>query len=94
MLARVTDSANLHLALGLLLVPLAMVAFGSLLMWMNRIYLQVTGVMARLEAEDDEPRQFRGPLELMLLGSFALAVIAFLVYTIFVGDPIPQHQVL
>ena len=94
MLARVTDSANLHLALSLMLVPLAMVGFGAVLLWMNRVYLQVTGVIARLEAEDDEPKHLRGPLEVMLLGSFAIAVIAFLIYTILIGEPIPQNQVI
>lgn len=93
-LSRATKSANLHFVLGLFLVPLAMVAFGSLLIWMNRIYLQVTGIFARLEADDDEPVYIRGPLEVMLLGSFAIAVITFLIFTIFIGDPIPQNQVI
>ena len=93
-LSRATSSANLHFVLGLLLVPLAMVVWGSLLIWMNRIYLQVTGMFARVEADDDEPLQIRGPLEVMLLGSFAIAVITFLIFTIFIGDPIPQNQVI
>ena len=93
-LSHATDSATLHLSLGLLLVPLAMVAWGSLLLWMNRLYLQVTGVLARLDVDDEGPRRVRGPLEPMLVASFVLALIAFLGFTIFIGDPIPQHQVL
>ena len=94
MLSRATESATLHLTLGLLLVPLAMVVFGSLLLWMNRLYLQVTGVLARLEGPEDEPVRLRGPLEAMLVASFVIALIAFLFFTIFIGDPIPQNQVI
>src|SRR4051794_2163087 len=94
MLSRATDSATLHLTLGLLLVPLAMIVFAQLLLWMNRLYLQVTGVLARLDSGDDEPLRLRGPLEPMLLASFVIAVIAFLCFAIFIGDPIPQRQVV
>ena len=93
-LSRATESATLHLSLGLLLVPVAMVAFGSLLLWMNRLYLQVTGVLARLDRQDDEPVRLRGPLEPMLVASFVIALVAFLFFTIFIGDPIPQNQVI
>jgi hypothetical protein len=93
-LARVVDSATLHLGLGLILVPVAMVGFGSLLLWMNRVYLRVTGVLTRWEEEDDEPRRVRGPLEPLLLGSFLIAVIALLYFLAFIGGDIPQHQVL
>jgi hypothetical protein len=92
-LGRVVDSATLHLGLGLILVPAAMAGFGSLLLWMNRIYLRVTGVLTRLE-EDDEPHRLRGPLEPLLLGSFMLAVLALLYFLIFIGGDIPQHQVI
>lgn len=93
-LGKVVDSVSLHLGIGLILVPAAMVAFGSLLLWMNRVYLRVTGVLTRWEQEDDEPRRLRGPLEPLLLGSFMLAILALLYFLVFVGGDIPQHQVL
>ena len=94
MLSRATESPTLHLSLSLLLVPLAMIAFAQLLLWMNRLYLEVTGVLARLESDDNEPLRLRGPLELMLLASFVIAVIAFLCFAIFIGGPMPQRQVI
>ena len=93
-LGKVVDSVSLHLGMGLILVPVAMVAFGSLLLWMNRVYLRVTGVLTRWEEEDDEPRRLRGPLEPLLLGSFMLALLALLYFLVFIGGDIPQHQVL
>lgn len=92
-LGQVIDSATLHLGLGLILVPVAMTGFGSLLLWMNRIYLRVTGVLVRAD-EDQEPRRLRGPLEPLLLGSFLLAFLALLYFLVFIGGDIPQHQVL
>jgi hypothetical protein len=93
-LSKVVDSVTLHLGMGLILVPVAMVAFGSLLLWMNRAYLRVTGVLEPREEEDEDPRRLRGPLEPLLLGSFGLAILALFYFLIFIGGDIPQHQVL
>jgi hypothetical protein len=61
------------------------VLFGSLLFWINGIYLRVAAVIRTsagdLEpAEDDESdarRARRGPLELFLVVSLVIALVAF-----------------
>jgi hypothetical protein len=92
-LGHATDDASRHLVAGVILVPTAMFLFGALLLRLNRLYLQVTGALARWADEDDSPRHLRGPLEPMLLGSLALQVVALTVWLAFFGD-IPQVQVL
>jgi NADH:ubiquinone oxidoreductase subunit 5 (subunit L)/multisubunit Na+/H+ antiporter MnhA subunit len=67
---------------GLPMTIAAMVAFGTFLVWLNRTYLRITGVLARYEAELEEvggaPPFLRGPLEPLLVTSLvvALAVLA------------------
>ena len=71
-----------------------MVAFAPVLFWLNGLYLRVTGVLARLAADEDEtgwqPR-VRGPLEPMLMASFLIALTALLVwFFVFAENPSPQ----
>src|SRR3954465_7908858 len=51
----------------------AILLFGMLLAWINRLYLAITGVLARYEAEEEEvgvaPRYLRGPLAPLLAAS-------------------------
>jgi hypothetical protein len=91
-LAQVTEDPSLHLVSGVILVPTAMFFFAALLLRLNRLYLQVTGVIARW-GEDDERRHLRGPLEPLLLGSLMLEVVALIAWLVFFGD-VPQVQVL
>jgi hypothetical protein len=69
---------------GLPLTILAMVAFGAFLVWLNRLYLGITGVLARYEAELEEvggaPPFLRGPLEPLLVSSLVLALVVLAVW--------------
>ena len=60
--------------------------FGAFLVWLNGLYMRVTGVIAAYEAEEKEfgpgaaPRYLRGPLETLLVSSLVLAIIALFVW--------------
>jgi len=81
--SKVAGSSVEEYVLALPMTILAMILFGMFLAWLNRLYLAVTGVLARYEAEEEEfgvaPRFLRGPLEPLLVGSLvvALAVMVF-----------------
>jgi hypothetical protein len=70
--------------LALPLTVVAMVLFGAVLAWLNQLYLRVTGVIARYEAEEEEfgvaPPFLRGPLEPLLIGSLVIALAAMFVW--------------
>ena len=92
-LGELTDSGATHLVGGLLGVPLAMVLFAPVLFWLNGLYLRVTGVLARLAADEEEDwrRRVRGPLEPMLIASFLVALVGLLVwFFVFAENPSPQ----
>jgi hypothetical protein len=80
-----TSSADQFL-LDLPLTVVAMMAWGGFLVWLNHLYLRVTGVIARYRAEEEEfgpgagPRFIRGPLEPLLVGSLVIALIALVVW--------------
>src|SRR2546430_1187486 len=65
--SKVASSSAEESLLALPMTILAMMLFGMLLAWLNRLYLALTGVLARYEAEEEEfgvaPRFLRGPLE-------------------------------
>lgn len=92
-LSKLTDSFAGHFVLGLLLVPAAMALFSPALFWLNNLYLRVSGVLARLEEDERESewhRRVRGPLEPMLLTSFAVALIALTVWFFFFAENPPR----
>ncbi|CAN5600752.1 hypothetical protein BH10ACT11_BH10ACT11_15120 [soil metagenome] len=83
LLGKVVDSSSIHFILGLIGVPLAMVLFAPVLFWLNALYLRVTGVLARMEADEEEfgwSRRTGGPLEPMLFVSFVVAAVALFVW--------------
>jgi hypothetical protein len=90
-LSKATDDGAAHFVAGLIGVPLAMALFSPVLFWLNGLYLRVTGVIARLEADEEEAgwqRRVRGPLEPLLLLSFAIALVALTVwFFVFAEDP-------
>jgi hypothetical protein len=95
-LSKATDDAPTHFVGGLLGVPLMMALTAPILFWLNGLYLRVTGIIARLEAEEEETgwhRRVRGPLEPMLAISFGVAVVALAVW-FFVFAKNPPHQVI
>jgi hypothetical protein len=78
-LGQLTDDRTTHFVAGLIGVPLAMVLFANVLFWLNGLYLRVTGVAARREADLRETgwqRRAGGPLEPMLFVSLAIAIVA------------------
>ena len=88
-LSKATDSFAGHFVLGLIGVPVAMALFSIVLFWLNGLYLRVTGVIARLEAEEEETgwqRRIRGPLEPMLLFSFVIALVALTIWFFFFAE--------
>jgi ABC-type dipeptide/oligopeptide/nickel transport system permease component len=95
-LGELTDSFPTHFVGGLLGVPIAMAAFSPVLFWLNGLYLRVTGILARLAADEEESgwhRRVRGPLEPMLMASFLVALVALFVW-FFVFAENPPRQVI
>ncbi|HEX2129701.1 MAG TPA: hypothetical protein VHF58_10845 [Solirubrobacterales bacterium] len=90
-LSKATEDFAAHVVGGLIGVPLAMALFSPLLFWLNGLYLRVTGVISRLEADDEEAgwqRRVRGPLEPLLLISFLIAAVALSVwFFVFAENP-------
>lgn len=93
-LGQATDSFTAHFVLGLLLVPLAMAMFSPVLFWLNGLYLRVTGVLQRLEQDERESGwrgRARGPVEPMLFGSLAIALVALTVWFFFFAQNPPRQ---
>jgi hypothetical protein len=82
--SKVVGSSGEEYLLGLPMTIAAMILFGMALVWLNRLYLRVTGVVARYEAEQEEfgvaPHFLRGPLEPLLVGSLVIALVAMFVW--------------
>ena len=92
LLGTATDASAVHLLVGLMGVPAAMALWGSLLAWLNMLYLRVSGILAALEAEQQETgwhRRVSGPLEPMLIASFALCVVVFSFWFFVADKPSP-----
>ena len=95
-LSKMTDDGPTHFVGGLLGVPVMMALCSPILFWLNGLYLRVTGIIARLEAEEEETgwhRRVRGPLEPMMAISFVVAAVALAVW-FFVFAKNPPHQVI
>lgn len=78
--SKLSDSLAGHLLIALPLTLSAMIAWGTFLFWLNALYLRVTGVLIEPEDPEEQPRQIRGPLEPLLVGSLVIAIVAFLVW--------------
>ena len=88
-LARVTDSPAHHFVLGLIGVPLAMVVFAPLLLWVNTLYLRVTG-----EYEHVHPRRRpHGPLEPILIACLVVAIVALSVWFFVFAQTAPRQVI-
>jgi hypothetical protein len=90
-LSPLSESKGYHLGIALLGVPAAMISVGVALLWVNRLYLRITGGWGL--DEDGSPRRFRGPLESILVWSLLVALVA-LVFWFFVFAENPSPQVL
>lgn len=89
-----TDSFGYHFVIALPMTLSAMVIWALFLAWLNRLYLRVTGVLARAaEYEDEEgwTRRLRGPLEPLLATWFLIAIAGLIVwFFLFAENPSPQ----
>lgn len=91
---KVAHSGTEHYLLALPMTAAAMLAWGLALIWLNGLYLRVTGVIARVRAEEEEfgpgsgPRFLRGPLEPLLIGSLVIALISLSIWFLFIAHGI------
>jgi cytochrome b561 len=89
-----TSTAAEHFLLALPMTLGAMILFGWFLFRVNAIYVQVSGVIRATsiepddEDEDEERRVYRGPLEVFLVASLVIALIAMCVwFFVFAENP-------
>jgi hypothetical protein len=87
-LSNVTNSLVVHFVLGLVAIPLVIVALSPGLFWVNGLYLRVTEPREPPEgyADWEEPPPRRGPLEGMLVVAFAVAIVALAVWFLFFAE--------
>jgi hypothetical protein len=91
-LAQATNDGPTHFVGGLIGVPLMMVLTAPILIWLNGLYLRVTGILARAQADEDESgwrRRLRGPLEPLMFASLAVAIVALSVWFFFFAETAP-----
>jgi hypothetical protein len=82
-----TDSFAWHMPLALVLVVAGVIACGAALVWLDDLYLRLTGGRARL-GPDGTPVRRRGPLEQLLVVALILALISFAVwFLVFAKNP-------
>jgi hypothetical protein len=82
--SKLVGTSGEEYVVGLPITVAAMVGFGAFLAWLNRLYLGLTGVLARYEAEIEElgvaPSFLRGPLEPLLVTSLIVAIVVLCVW--------------
>jgi hypothetical protein len=91
-LAQATNDGPTHFVGGLIGVPVMMAVTAPILIWLNSLYLRVTGILARAEADEDESgwsRRLRGPLEPLMFGSLAVAIVALSIWFFFIAETAP-----
>jgi hypothetical protein len=90
---KITSDQAQHITLSLIGVPLAIILWARVLFWLNRLHLRVTMPQLIREMEEadpeDEPRVIRGPLEPLLVGSLAAAIVALFVWFFFFAERPP-----
>jgi hypothetical protein len=96
---QLTETAAEHFLLALPMTLAAMMLFGWLLFWINGIYMRVSGVIRASSAEpeeadeEEERRVQRGPLELFLVVSLVIALVALCIW-FFAFAENPPRQVI
>ena len=87
---KLASSKTAHYVIGLPFAFIAMALWGLLLLWLNGLYLRVTGHWRPPDDPDEPPRRIRGPVEPLLVGSLYLAIVVFVVWLIaFATNPGP-----
>lgn len=90
---QITSDQAQHITLSVIGVPLAIILWARGLFWLNRLHMRVT--MPRLMREieeapdDEEPRVIRGPLEPLMVGSLAVAIVAMAIWFFFFAERPP-----
>jgi ABC-type dipeptide/oligopeptide/nickel transport system permease component len=82
---KAADSISEHYLIALLAVPSAMLLFAFVLVWINTLYLRVTGLGTPQDEEDFRPR-LRGPLDRILAVCAVFALILVLGWVLFGGQ--------
>ena len=90
---KITADQAQHITLSVIGVPIAIIIWARGLFWLNRLYMRVTmpRLMRELEEapEDEEPRVIRGPLEPLMVGSLAVAIVAMAIWFFFFAERPP-----
>lgn len=89
--SKLADSLAGHFVIALPMTLVGMVLWGAGLFWLNGLYLRVAGFWE--EDGDEPPRRLRGPLEPLLVGSLAIALVALFVW-FFAFAENPARQVI
>ncbi len=89
----ITSDQAQHIILSVIGVPLAIIIWARGLFWINRLYMRVTmpRLMREIEEadEDEEPRVIRGPLEPLMVGSLAVAIVVMAIWFFFFAERPP-----
>ena len=85
-----TESSARHFVLVLIAVPAAMATFAPLLMWLNGVYLRVTGTLPVESTDRRRPRR-GGPLEFLLIASFLISIVALLIWFFLFAENPPRQ---
>jgi hypothetical protein len=94
--SKAADTLAYHFILALLMTLVAMSVWFVFLTWLNQLYMRVSGMAARIEADRKAGwarERFRGPLELFLTASFMIALAALFVWFFFFAEN-PSSQVI
>lgn len=94
--SKAADTLAYHFILALLMTLVGMTVWVVFLAWLNQLYLRVSGIAARLEADRKAGwarQRFRGPLELFLTVSFVIAIVALFIWFFFFAQN-PSQQVI
>ena len=91
-LGNATEDGTTHFAGGLIGVPFAMALTAPMLIWLNGLYLRVTGALARAAADEQESgwrRQLGGPLEPIMFASLMVALVGLSIWFFFIAESAP-----
>ena len=89
-LTKAIESSAQHFVLGLIAVPTAMAWFGLVLIWLNGVYLRLTGA-GPVANRDGLRRPVGGPLEFLLVSSLLVAIVALLIWFFFFAQNPPRQ---
>jgi ABC-type dipeptide/oligopeptide/nickel transport system permease subunit len=79
-LGKAVDDPGEHLVLGIIAVPIVMLAFGIVLASVNTVYLRLNGALAPEDADDEWRPRLHGPLDRIMGISAVICLVAFLVW--------------